>query len=203
MKAVVFDIGNVLVRWEPHRAFTPDLGSHDAAEAFMARTDFMARNLRADAGESFADLAAELTNAEDRALLDSYVERFGTTVPEAIEGSWALMERLRARGILTGQQAVIDWRALGWEVEVSLRFTLDKTDPRAFDEFIAAARLVPEVIEIQTFLGRVDLRLNVIARDMAHYQQIYRTRILTLPHIADIEALMHIAEIKRGEELPL
>ncbi|GAB1379527.1 Lrp/AsnC family transcriptional regulator [Pararhodobacter aggregans] len=113
------------------------------------------------------------------------------------------LDRLRARGILKGVGAVIDWRKLGWEVEVSLRITLDKTDPRAFDEFIAAARHVPEVIEIQTFLGRVDVRLNVIARDMAHYQEVYRTRLLTLPHIADLEALMHVAEIKRGETLPL
>ena len=59
------------------------------------------------------------------------------------------------------------------------------------------------MIEIQSFLGRVDVRLNVIARDMAQYQQVYRTRILTLPHIADLEALMHVAEIKRGETLPL
>ena len=113
------------------------------------------------------------------------------------------LDRLRTRGILMGQQAIIDWRKLGWEAEVSLRVTLDKTNPRAFDEFIAAAREVPEVIEIQTFLGRVDVRLNVIARDMAQYQQVYRTRILTLPHIADLEALMHVAEIKRGETLPL
>ncbi|MEZ5751361.1 MAG: Lrp/AsnC family transcriptional regulator [Paracoccaceae bacterium] len=113
------------------------------------------------------------------------------------------LDRLRARGVLRGQQAVIDWRALGWQVAVSLRLTLDKTNPRAFDEFITAARAVPEVLEIQTFLGRVDVRLFVIARDMAHYQDIYRDRILTLPHIADLEALMHIAEIKRGEELPL
>lgn len=113
------------------------------------------------------------------------------------------LDRLRARGVIRGVEAVINWRALGWAVEVSLRFSLDKTDPRAFDSFLAAARAVPEVLEIQTFLGRVDVRLNVIARDMAHWQEIYRDRILTLPHIADIEALMHIAEIKTGEVLPL
>lgn len=113
------------------------------------------------------------------------------------------LARLRERGILKGQHAVIDWRALGWAVEVSLRFTLDKTNPRAFDEFIDAARQVPEVLEIQTFLGRVDVRLNVIARDMAHYQEVYRDRILTLPHIADIEALMHVARIKSGAVLPV
>ncbi|NJM84337.1 MAG: Lrp/AsnC family transcriptional regulator [Tabrizicola sp.] len=116
---------------------------------------------------------------------------------------WRRLERLTAGGVINGEQAVVDWRRLGYEVEVSLRFTLDKTDPRAFDEFIAAARAVPEVIGIETFLGRVDVRLNVIARDMAQYQEIYRARILALPHIAEVEALMLIATIKQGEGLPL
>ncbi|EEX10327.1 transcriptional regulator, AsnC family [Ruegeria lacuscaerulensis ITI-1157] len=116
---------------------------------------------------------------------------------------WRRIEKMQAAAIIQGQEAVIDWSALGYAVEVSLRVTLDKTQPRAFDEFTAAARKVPEVIEIQTFLGRVDVRLSVIARDMAHYQQVYRDRILTLPHIADIEALMHIARVKRDEVLPV
>lgn len=116
---------------------------------------------------------------------------------------WRRLERLSAAGVIRGRHAVIDWRALGWAVEVSLRFTLDKTHPRAFDEFLDAARKVPEVVEIQTFLGRVDVRLNVIARDMGHYQEIYRDRILTLPHIADIESLMLVSTIKRTGNLPL
>ena len=126
-------------------------------------------------------------------------ERAGVTAATA----WRRIERLTTAGILTGQHAVIDWRKLGWAVEVSLRFTLDKTNPRAFDEFLEAARAVPDVIEIQTFLGRVDLRLNVIARDMSHYQEIYRERILTLPHIAEIDALMLVSTIKDSASLPL
>ncbi|QIE45747.1 Lrp/AsnC family transcriptional regulator [Pseudohalocynthiibacter aestuariivivens] len=113
------------------------------------------------------------------------------------------LERMQASGIIRGNRAVVDWRALGYEVEVSLRVTLDKTQARAFNEFMAAARDVPEVVELQSFLGRVDIRLSVIARDMGHYQQIYRQNILTLPHIADIEALMHVARIKSDEVLPL
>lgn len=113
------------------------------------------------------------------------------------------LERLRAQGVLRGTHAVIDWAALGFAVEVSLRFTLDKTQARAFDEFQAAARLIPEVIAIQTFLGRVDVRLSVVARDMADYQRLYREHILTLPHIADLEALMHVATIKATETVPL
>ena len=141
------------------------------------------RHLLADPNLGTADLA----------------ERAGVTTATC----WRRLERLRAAGVIRAKTAIINWRALGYEVEVSLRFTLDKTNPRAFDEFLAAAREVPEVIGIETFLGRVDVRLNVIARDMAHYQEVYRRRILVLPHIADIEALMLIATIKESEGLPL
>ena len=111
--------------------------------------------------------------------------------------------RMEEAGIVQGVSAAIDWAALGYTVEVSLRITLDKTVARAFDEFLVAAREVPEVTEIQTFLGRVDVRLSIIARDMGDYQMIYRNRILTLPHIAEIEALMQIARIKVDEALPV
>jgi Lrp/AsnC family transcriptional regulator len=134
--------------------------------------------------------------AVDRAVL---AERAGVT-PATL---WRRLERLRGAGVIRAEAAVIDWRALGYGVEVSLRFTLDKTDPRAFDGFIGAAREVPEVVTIETFLGRVDVRLTVIARDMAHYQEVYRRRILTLPHIAELEALMLIATIKDAGGLPL
>ncbi|HEY0212058.1 MAG TPA: Lrp/AsnC family transcriptional regulator [Paenirhodobacter sp.] len=137
--------------------------------------------------------------AEPAMATADLAERAGLTTATC----WRRIERLREAGVIRGAQVVIDWRRLGWEVEVSLRFTLDKTHPRAFDEFLAAAREVPEVLEIQTFLGQTDVRLNVIARDMAHWQEVYRARILTLPHIQDTEALMLISTIKDSAELPL
>jgi len=141
------------------------------------------RNLQADPDCPIADLA----------------DRAGMTAATAARR----LEKLKGQGVVKGQHAVVDWKVLGYSLDVSLRFTLDKTDPRAFDEFLAAARKVPEVIEIQTFLGRVDVRLSVIARDISHYQEIYRSRVLTLPHIADIEALMHVATIKTAKALPI
>ncbi|SLN40952.1 Regulatory protein AsnC [Roseivivax jejudonensis] len=113
------------------------------------------------------------------------------------------LDRLRETGILKATRGVIDWAVLGYTVEVSLRVTLDKSMPQAFDEFLAAAREVPEVLEIQTFLGQVDVRLSVIARDLSHYQALYRDRLLALPHMTDVEALMHVARLKSDETLPL
>ncbi|MEM8554750.1 MAG: winged helix-turn-helix transcriptional regulator, partial [Pseudomonadota bacterium] len=52
------------------------------------------------------------------------------------------LDRMREAGIIRANRALINWRALGYEVEVSLRVTLEKSVPRAFDEFLAAAREV-------------------------------------------------------------
>lgn len=110
---------------------------------------------------------------------------------------------LQNAGVIEGWTIDLDPKALGYEVSVSLRITLDKTVRTAFDAFIAAARDVSEIDAIETLLGRVDVRLNVLARDLEHYQQIYRDKILALPHVLDIEALMLVSELKTSYELPL
>jgi Lrp/AsnC family transcriptional regulator len=116
---------------------------------------------------------------------------------------WRRIERMQRDGVILGRRVEIDPRALGYDVRVFLRVTLDKTAPRAFDEFLEAARRLPEIDGIQTLLGRVDVRMDVLARDLGHYQEIYRTRILALPHIAEIEALMLVSELKNSERLPI
>lgn len=147
---------------------------------------------------------------ESRAILRQYQANPALTVPELAElvrmtpaRVTRRLDRLQEDGVIKGQEAVIDWTALGYAIHVALRITLDKTVARAFDEFLSAARKVPEVLEVQTFLGRVDVRLALIARDLSDYQRIYRDDILTLPHIADIEALMTVATVKQDEALPL
>jgi Lrp/AsnC family transcriptional regulator len=151
-----------------------------------------------------------MLDADTRALLRQMQADPTLTVPELADALGSSsgrvarrIEKLTEEGVIVGQEAVIDWATLGYGVQVSLRITLDKTQSRAFDEFLAAARAVPEVLEIQTFLGRVDVRLSLVARDLSDYQRIYRDQILTLPHIADIEALMTVATLKSETALPL
>jgi len=105
-----------------------------------------------------------------------------------------LAEELAANGAAAGE--VLDFELCLYDTQAPTQIGLS-------GEFIAAAREVPEVIGIETFLGRVDVRLNVIARDMGHWTGIYRDRILVLPHIAEVEALMLVATIKDTGGLPL
>ncbi|SOH94534.1 Lrp/AsnC family transcriptional regulator [Monaibacterium marinum] len=116
---------------------------------------------------------------------------------------WRRISKMERDGVIKGRRVLIDQRKLGWEVQVFLRITLDKTARNAFDAFITEARKIPEVTAMQTLLGRVDIRMDVAARDLAHYQQIYRDRIMALPHILDVESLMLVAELKNSEAVPV
>ncbi len=113
------------------------------------------------------------------------------------------VDRLRGDNVLGARRAVIDWGKLGYSVQVFLRITLDKTQSDAWGQFLKAARAVPEITVIETLVGRVDVRMDVMARDLEHYQEIYVEKILALPHLSDVESLMLISEIKNSAELPI
>lgn len=134
---------------------------------------------------------------------DRSVTELARQADASVGACWRRVERMEREGIILGKRVEIDWRRLGYDVCVFLRITLDKTAPRAFDEFLAAARQVREVEAIQTLIGRVDVRMDVRARSLAHYHDIYRDRILALPHLLEIEALMLVSELKNTESLPV
>jgi 2-haloacid dehalogenase len=116
LRAVVFDIGNVLVNWDARAAFIDELGGTAAVDAFLFRTDFYNRNLRADGGEKWADLASEIADPKDRALFAAYPSRFAACLPSAIDSSWAVLDSLRARGLFI--HAITNWSAETWPMGV-------------------------------------------------------------------------------------
>jgi len=109
---VVFDIGGVLVDWQPHLAWMDELGSVEAVTAFMERIDFKARNLRGDGGARFAELAAELEDAEDQRRLAAYVSLYTKTVMNPVPGTWDVLDQLKARGVPL--HAITNWSAETW-----------------------------------------------------------------------------------------
>ena len=111
-KHVVFDIGGVLVDWQPHLAWLDRFASAEAAHAFVERTNFRALNARGDAGERFVDLALEVEDPDDRAHFADYVSLYTKTVVEPIHGTWAILDRLKAQG--TPVHAITNWSAETW-----------------------------------------------------------------------------------------
>ncbi len=108
---VVFDIGSVLVDWQPALAWSNEL-STEGAYAFMDRIGFDKINLACDAGASFSKAAKDLDDPADGALLAKYVERYQLTVPDKIHGTWDCLYALKERGIAV--HAITNWSAETW-----------------------------------------------------------------------------------------
>lgn len=97
---IIFDIGNVLIRWRPERAVAPHFPDPVAGLAYLNAVGFFDWNLAQDGGRSFADgmAALEAAHPGNAAPLAAYLERFALTIQEPITGTWDLLDALAARG---------------------------------------------------------------------------------------------------------
>ena len=101
--AVVFDLGNVLIPFNPRWLFAKLLPDDDAIDRFFGETGFDAWNLEMDAGRRFADGIAEHSRRfpHYRALFEAFFARWHETVGEPIGESVALLQTLRENSVRT------------------------------------------------------------------------------------------------------
>ena len=98
--AVVFDIGNVLIEWNPERAFDAMIGPERRA-AFFDAVPLHALNDRVDAGENFHDLwtrtAGEFPDWAGEIALwrDNWLRLAAPAIPHSVR----LLRALRGRGV--------------------------------------------------------------------------------------------------------
>ncbi|MDQ7990301.1 MAG: HAD family phosphatase [Candidatus Dactylopiibacterium sp.] len=157
MNTVIFDLGNVLIPWEPRWLFRQLLADDASVERFLHDVDFTAWNLAHDAGQTFSHgiaLAGE-RHPHYRPLLQAYFDRWEETVAPAFEESVALLRELKAAGLrvlaLTNFSAetfprarrLYDFLAEFEGIVVSGEEGLVKPDPAIFECLFARYGVVP------------------------------------------------------------
>lgn len=98
----VFDLGGVLIDWDPRHLYRRLFAGDEAAmEDFLATVCTPEWNRCQDAGRSFAEAEAEAIARypDKRELITAWLRHFDEMVPGAIEGTVAVLARLRARGV--------------------------------------------------------------------------------------------------------
>ena len=100
IRAIVWDVGNVLVQWDVRALYRTIFDDPADMEHFLAEIWTPAHNLRCDAGEPYADVIAEVVAAhpEHEAAIRAAWGRWIETIPGEVEGSLELLTELRVAG---------------------------------------------------------------------------------------------------------
>jgi 2-haloacid dehalogenase len=108
---IIFDLGGVLLEWNPRYLYRKLFDDEAAMETFLATVCTPDWNVRQDAGRPFAEAVAELVerHPEQEAMIRAYHERWEEMVPHAIEGTVEILAGVRAAGYRVA--ALSNWSA--------------------------------------------------------------------------------------------
>lgn len=101
VRAVVFDVGNVLYHWSPRAFYRRLIPDDQALDAFLRDVVTPEWHFQHDQGRPFAETSAELIAQfpQHRDLIARWGPEFNDTVTGPVEGMHALVEALDARGV--------------------------------------------------------------------------------------------------------
>ncbi len=98
---VVWDVGNVLIRWDPRFLYRRLFATEAEMERFLAEICTDAWNVEQDRGRPWAEAIAERVALfpGHEAMIRAYSEGWHDMVPGAIEGTPAILDSLHAAGV--------------------------------------------------------------------------------------------------------
>ena len=99
IKIVIFDIGRVLVEWDPERYYAKKLGPKRAAE-FFASVPIFDIHFRTDQGENFYDVIEEAAHAYPNwaAEIRAWATEWGDITKTPIAVTAEILDKLKKRG---------------------------------------------------------------------------------------------------------
>ncbi|MGL5362817.1 MAG: HAD family hydrolase, partial [Bosea sp. (in: a-proteobacteria)] len=152
---VVFDVGNVLLRWDVRLLYRQLFSDEAQMDLFLKTICTPAWNIEQDRGRSWAEGVSLLVSQHPQweAEIRAFDERWQETVSGSISGSVAVLERLKALG--KPVYAITNFSAEKW-AESTIRFPFLTT----FDGAVVSAheRVVkPDPAIYRVLFERYDL----------------------------------------------
>jgi Lrp/AsnC family transcriptional regulator len=116
---------------------------------------------------------------------------------------WRRIDRLEREGFIKRRVALLDRRKVGLNAQIFAQVKLNAHGRANLDEFAAAIRDLPEVLECYVMMGSVDFLLRIVAPDIEAYEKLFFNRLSQLPGVQEVNSTVALSEIKATTALPL
>jgi DNA-binding Lrp family transcriptional regulator len=105
------------------------------------------------------------------------------------------LKLLEENGLITGYQATLGLKRLGFSTTVIVRITLESQSEEALDAFEKAVARCPSVVQCLLMSGDDDYLLTVLARDIEDFEHIHKSQLSTLPRVARVHSSFAIRDV--------
>jgi DNA-binding Lrp family transcriptional regulator len=124
--------------------------------------------------------------------------RVGISAPPCLRRLRALEEA----GIITGYRALVDARALGFEVTLFAMVGLASQSEAAIAAFARRVAAWPAVREAYMLSGEVDFLLKCVAPDLRSFQALV-AELTAAEHVASVRTSLLLREVKNAPAVPV
>ena len=116
---------------------------------------------------------------------------------------WRRINRLEQNGVIEKQVALVNRDAIGMDLVAFTTINLSTAGRQNMEAFEKAVVELEEVLECYTMTGAWDYMLKIVVKDIRHFEQFVRDRLLLLPMIGEIHSHLAVTEIKYSTALPI
>ncbi|SCY70373.1 Lrp/AsnC family transcriptional regulator [Microvirga guangxiensis] len=113
------------------------------------------------------------------------------------------LKALEEDGIIEGYRAMVNRKAVGFEVEAFVFIKLEQSEPGWRTRLVERLKGYEEVIACHALAGEVDIIVHAVARDIESFGEFTMNRLLTLPGVADVRSSFVLSTIKPPSPIPV
>lgn len=115
---------------------------------------------------------------------------------------WRRVREMEKNRVIRARVSLLDQEAMGFGLTVFAMVRTNQHSDAWFAKFEGAVRSIPEILEFHRTSGDIDYLLRVVARDMRHYDEVYKQLIQEVD-FADVSSTFVMETFKSDTQLPI
>ena len=116
---------------------------------------------------------------------------------------WRRVKILEESGVITGYQAILSPKALGYGVTAFVSVMMESHNQEMARTFEQRLLQIPEIVACHNVSGRYDFLLEVVAKDLESFGEFAREVLQTLPAVKEIYSSFSFKSVKPSRVIPV